>query len=190
MGASTVTVHMAASLDGFIARRDGRVDWLETPDHFEAGETLDPEFVTEFLKSIDCYVMGSRTYETALNFAAAGHGWAYGDTPAFVLTTRRLSQVRPTVEFVSGDLRHIVDGQLRPRFTNIWIAGGGALCGECLRLGLVDEVRLSLMPVLIGEGIPFFQGLDRDVTLHLTESKAYKSGMVALRHQVVRQKQS
>ena len=64
---SRVTIHMVASLDGFIARKDGRVDWLETSDEFEGGETLDPEFVQEFLKTIDCYVMGSRTYETALD---------------------------------------------------------------------------------------------------------------------------
>ena len=183
---STVTVHMAASLDGFIARKDGRVDWLETSDRFEAGQTLDPQFVADFLKSIDCYVMGSRTYETALAFEAAGHGWAYGDKPVFVLTRRALEKIRPTVELVSGELRQLIDHTLRPRFANIWIAGGGALCGECLRQGLVDEVRLSLMPVLIGEGIPFFQGLDRDVALHLLETKAYQSGMVALRHAVVR----
>ncbi len=181
MGASTVTVHMAASLDGFIARKDGTVDWLETSDRFDAGEVLAPEFIAEFLKSIDCYLMGSRTHETALKFEAAGHGWAYGDKPTFVLTRRQLPVVRSTVELVSGDLREIVDQQLRTRFSNIWIAGGGALCGECLRLGLVDEVRLSLMPVLIGEGIPFFQGLDKDVALHLKELKAYTSGMVALR---------
>jgi dihydrofolate reductase len=183
---ATVTVHMAASLDGFVARKDGSVDWLETSDRFDAGEVLEPEFIAEFLRSIDCYVMGSRTYETALNFDKAGHGWAYGDKPTFVLTRRQLPQVRPSVEFLSGDLREIVDRKLRSRFSSIWIAGGGTLCGECLRLGLVDEVRLSLLPVLIGEGIPFFQGLDKDVSLHLKELKAYKSGMVALRHEVVK----
>ena len=67
---SRVTVHMAASLDGFIARKDGRVDWLETSDEFAGGDTMDPEFVAAFLKTIDCYVMGSRTYETALSFEA------------------------------------------------------------------------------------------------------------------------
>jgi dihydrofolate reductase len=67
---SRVTIHMVASLDGFIARRDGRVDWLETSDKFEDGDTMAPEFVEEFLKTIDCYVMGSRTYETALEFEA------------------------------------------------------------------------------------------------------------------------
>src|SRR5262245_30116704 len=61
---SRVTIHMAASLDGFIARQDGRVDWLETSDEFAGGATLEPGFVAEFLKTIDCYVMGSRTYET------------------------------------------------------------------------------------------------------------------------------
>jgi dihydrofolate reductase len=60
---SHVTIHMAASLDGFIARKDGRVDWLETSDEFVGGDTMDPGFVEAFLKTIDCYVMGSRTYE-------------------------------------------------------------------------------------------------------------------------------
>jgi len=67
---SRVTIHMAASLDGFIARKDGRVDWLETADEFVGGDLLDPNLVEAFLKTIDCYVMGSRTYETALNFEA------------------------------------------------------------------------------------------------------------------------
>ena len=74
---SCVTVHMVASLDGFIARKDGRVDWLDASDEFEGGDTLDPEFVQDFLKTIDCYVMGSRTDETALSFEARGLGWAY-----------------------------------------------------------------------------------------------------------------
>ena len=81
-----VTIHMVASLDGFIARKDGRVDWLEAPDEFADGDTLDADFVQEFLKTIDCYVMGSRTYETALDFEAKGLGWSYGDKPTFVLT--------------------------------------------------------------------------------------------------------
>ncbi len=78
---SSVTIHMAASLDGFIARKDGGVDWLETSDEFADGKTMDPELVETFLKTIDCYVMGSRTYETALRFEAQGLGWSYGDNP-------------------------------------------------------------------------------------------------------------
>ena len=181
---SRVTIHMAASLDGFIARKDGRVDWLEISDEFADGETLDPGFVEAFLTTIDCYVMGSRTYETALNFEAQGFGWSYGDKPTFVLTRRDLPRTRDTVELYAGDLAQLVNERLRPRFRSIWFVGGGLVSGECRRLGLADEVRYSILPVLIGEGIPFFDKLDRDVAFHLAEVKAYKSGMVALRYEV------
>jgi dihydrofolate reductase len=181
---SRVTIHMVASLDGFIARRDGRVDWLETSDEFVGGDTMDPEYIEGFLKTIDCYVMGSRTYETALRFEAQGFGWAYGNKPTFALTSRDLSRTRESVEFHSGSLAKFVNERLRPRFRSIWFVGGGAVSGECLRLGLADEVRYSIVPILIGDGISFFEKLDRDVPLHLTEVKAYKNGMVALRYQV------
>jgi dihydrofolate reductase len=182
-----VTIHMAASLDGFIARRDGRVDWLETSDHFEGGDTLTPESVRSFLNSISCYVMGSRTYETALNFEAKGLGWSYGDTPTFVLTRRTLPKNRTTVEFFAGDLRQLVDEKLKPRFRSIWFVGGGEVAAECLQLGLADEVRYSIVPMVIGNGISFFQGLNREVALHLVETTAYTNGIVALRYEVRRQ---
>jgi dihydrofolate reductase len=183
---SRVTVHMAASLDGFIARKDGRVDWLETSDEFAGGDLLDPEFVRAFLKTIDCYVMGSRTYETALGFEAKGFGWSYGDKPTFVLTRRTLPRTRDSVAFHSGDLAEFVNEQLRPKFRSIWVVGGGAVSGECLRRGLADEVRYSILPVLIGDGVPFFDKLDRDVALHLAEVKGYRNGMVELRYDVRR----
>ena len=74
--------------------------------------------------------------------------------------------------------------RLRPAFRSIWIVGGSVVAAECLRLGLADELRYSILPVLIGDGIPFFDKLDRDVALHLTEFNAYKSGMVELRYGV------
>jgi len=175
---------MAASLDGFIARKDGRVDWMETSDEFAGGETMDPGLVEAFLETIDCYVMGSRTYETALGFEARGMGWSYGDKPTFVLTSRELPRVRDSVEFYCGDLAQLVNGRLRPGFRTIWFVGGGMVSAECLRLGLADEVRYSILPILIGDGISFFEKLDRDVALHLVEVKAYKNGMVELRYEV------
>jgi dihydrofolate reductase len=183
---SRVTIHMAASLDGFIARKDGGVDWLETADRFDSGEVLAPEAVAAFLRTIDCYVMGARTYETALDFEAKGLGWSYGDKPTFVLTHRALRKTRSTVEFYAGDLQRFVEEWLRPTFRSIWFVGGGAVAGECLRRGLADELRYSILPVLIGDGIAFFDRLDRDVALHLLEAKAYQSGMLALRYEVRR----
>jgi dihydrofolate reductase len=175
---------MVASLDGFVARKDGSVEWLETSDEFVDGDTLDPGFVEAFLKTIDCYVMGSRTYETALNFEAKGFGWAYGDKPTFVLTHRELPRIRDTVELCSGDLAQLVNERLRPMYRSIWFAGGGELSATCLRLGLADDVRYSILPILIGDWIPFFEKLDKDIALHLAEVKAYKSGMVALHYEV------
>lgn len=181
---SHVTIHMAASLDGFIARKDGRVDWLQTSDEFAGGDTLDPGFIEAFLKTIDCYVMGSRTYETALDFERQGLGWSYGNKHTFVLTTRDLPRTRETVEFYSGDLAQFVNERLRPAFGSIWFVGGGAVSGECLRRGLADEIRYSILPILIGDGLPFFEKLGKDVPLHLAEVKAYRSGVVELRYDV------
>jgi dihydrofolate reductase len=183
---SRVTIHMVASLDGFIARRDGSVDWLETSDNFETGDTLTPEAVEDFLRTIDCYVMGSRTYETALEFEAKGLGWAYGDKPTFVLTRRELRNTRETVQVYSGDLAVLMNERLKPKYRSIWCVGGGEVSGECLRSGLADEVRYLIAPIAIGNGISFFERLDKDVALHLVETKAYQSGVVALRYEVRR----
>jgi len=182
---TVVTIHMAASLDGFIARQDGRVDWMETQDEFPGGETLDPAYVSAVLDGIDCYVMGAKTFETALDFENKGFGWAYGNKPVVVLSTRDLSSSRPVVTFRSGDLKPIFE-ELRSRYRHIWVAGGGRLACDCVRLGIADEIRYSILPVLIGDGIGFFEGLDCDVNLHLLEVKAYRNGMVGMHHRIVR----
>ena len=175
---------MAASLDGFVARKDGSVDWLETADDFADGKTMDAEVVKAFLQDIDCYVMGSRTYETALRFEAKGFGWAYGDKPTFVLTHRNMPRIRDTVELYAGDLTALLNGLLRPKFRSIWVVGGGIVAAECLGLGLIDEIRYSIIPVLIGDGIPFFGPMDRDISLHLARVDAFKSGIVELCYEV------
>jgi dihydrofolate reductase len=181
---SRVTIHMAMSLDGFVARKDGSVDWMETSDSFADGDAMDPGFVAAFLETIDCYVMGSRTYETAIGFEAKGLGWPYGDKPTFVITGRELPRTRKNVEFYAGDLAQLVNGRLRPTFRAIWFVGGSVVSTDCLRLGLADEIRYSILPILIGDGIPFFANLDKDIALHLAGVKAYKSGMVELRYEV------
>lgn len=181
---SRVTIHIAASLDVFIDRSDGSVDWMETSEEFTDGDTRDPEFVAPFLETIDCYVTGSRTDETALGLEARGLGWSYGDKPTFVLTTRDLPRTRGSVEVYSGDLARLVNDSVRPRFRRIWFVGGGAVSGDCLRLGLADEVSASVLPIVIGDGIPLFEKLGTDVALHLAEVKAYRSGMVEPRYEV------
>src|SRR3954465_8257933 len=113
---SRVTMHMAGSLDGLLGRGGGGAAWLETSGEFAGGDTMDPGFVEAFLETIDCYVMGSRTYETALRFEAQGWGGSYGDKPTFGLTSRELPPTRDTVEVPSGDLAQFVNGRLRATF--------------------------------------------------------------------------
>src|SRR6476646_9536301 len=107
--APRVTLHAVSSLDGFIARKDNSVSWMDTGSIYEAGVSISAEEAATFVKAIDCYVLGSRTYEHALEL-----GWPYGDTPTVVVTRRKLSSTRKSVEFYSGDLKALVDEKLAP----------------------------------------------------------------------------
>jgi|SRR5271169_2470243 len=149
-----VTLHIVSSLDGFIAKPDNSVSRLGDPGSvYEAGVSITEEEAANFVKTIDCYVLGSRTYEHALEL-----GWPYGDTPAVVVTGRERPPARQSVEFYSGDLKTLVDVKLAPRYRNIWLVGGAMLCRRFLELGLVDEIILTIAPVLLGEGLRLFDG--------------------------------
>ena len=173
--ALTVTMHVVSSLDGFIARPDNSVAWMETGSVYEAGVSISAEQVATFLKAIDCYVMGSRTYEHALEL-----GWPYGDTPTVVVTERKLSATRKSVEFYSGDLKRLVHEKLAPRYRNIWLVGGAMLSQRFLELGLVDEIRLTIAPVLLGDGLRLFGGSVTEERWDLKNVVAYKNGFVEL----------
>ena len=172
----SVTLHMVSSLDGFIAKKDNSVSWLESNGSiYEAGVSISEEEAAAFVKTIDCYVLGSRTYEHALEL-----GWPYGDTPAIVVTGRERPPARKSVEFYSGDLTTLVDVKLAPQFRNIWLVGGAMLCRQFLELGLVDEIRLTIAPVLLGEGLRLFDGSLAEKSWNLKDVVAYKNGFVEL----------
>ncbi|HUK24380.1 MAG TPA: dihydrofolate reductase family protein [Terriglobales bacterium] len=173
---SRVTLHMVSSLDGFIAKKDNTIAWLDSPGSvYETGISISEEEVAAFLKTIDCYVIGSRAYEHALEL-----GWPYGDTPTVVVTGRPLSSARKSVEFYLGDLKGLVEVKLAPRFRNIWLVGGAMLCQRFLELGLVDEIRLTIAPVLLGDGLRLFGGLTTEQRWNLKNVVAYRNGFVEL----------
>jgi dihydrofolate reductase len=178
-----LTIHMVSSLDGMIAKRDNSVSWFEASSNYEKGVVgEDPE---EFLKNIDCYVMGSRTYEQALALSKS-YGWAYGDKPTVVITNRRLSDERPNIEFYSGDLNKLVNERLKSTYSNVWLVGGPALARDFIRLGLADEIRLAVLPIILGDGIPFFDPAGHEQALRLKDMTAYKNGMVELCYEIVK----
>jgi len=171
---STVTLHVVSSLDGFIAKKDNSVSWMDSSgDVYERGVTDDDG--AEVIQSIDCYVLGSRTYEHALQL-----GWPYGDTPTVVMTKRELPSTRESVEFYSGDLKRLVGEILAPRYGNIWLVGGAMLGQSFLRLGLVDEIRLMIAPVILGDGLHLFGDSGTEQKWHLKSVVAYKNGFVEL----------
>lgn len=179
--AFSITIHMVSSVDGIIAKKDNSVSWFETSDSYAKGIT-EPE-PEEFLKSIDCYVMGSRTYEHALELSKS-YGWAYGDKPTIVLTNRNLQTERENIEFYSGDLNKLVNEELKPRYQNVWVVGGAALTKSFIRLKLADEIRVSVLPILLGDGILFFDQVGQEQALHLKDVTAYKNGMIELWYEI------
>ncbi len=172
----SITLHMVSSLDGFIAKKDNSVSWMDSAGSvYEAGVSVSAEEAAAFLKAIDCYVMGSRTYEHALEL-----GWPYGDTPVIVVSGREWPPARKSVEFYSGDLKALVDEKLAPRYRNIWLVGGAMLCRRFLELGLVDEIRLTIAPVLLGDGLRLFDGPLTEERWNLKNMAAYRNGFVEL----------
>ena len=167
-------MHMVSSLDGFIARKDNSISWLDSTGVYEAGVSISEEEAAIFVKGIDCYVLGSRTYEHALEL-----GWPYGDTPAVVVTGREWPPARKSVEFYSGDLKTLIDLKLAPLYRNIWLVGGAMLCRRFLELGLVDEIKLTIAPVLLGEGLRLFGSMPEE-KWNLKNVVAYRNGFVEL----------
>ncbi|HEX3164660.1 MAG TPA: dihydrofolate reductase family protein [Chitinophagaceae bacterium] len=176
-----ITIHMVSSLDGIIAKKDNSVSWFETSDFYEKG--VSEQNTEEFLKTIDCYVMGARTYEHALELSKS-YGWVYGDVPTIVITHRNLPVDRQNIEIYTGDLNKLVNERLKTKYKNIWVVGGAMLVKDFIRLKLADEIRLSVLPVILGDGTPFFDHIGQEQILHLKDVTAYKTGMVELWYEI------
>ena len=175
---SNITLHMVCSLDGYIAKNDGSIDWMLSKDSFAEGVTLTEKDISDFLASVDCYVMGSHTYEHALEL-----GWPYGETPVFVLSSRPLPKEKETITFYSGDLEEFVE-QTLSQYNNIWMVGGSMLTREFLKQEFVDEIVVTIIPIILGNGLPFFEAIGKEIPLHLKDVKAFTDGMVELSYKI------
>jgi dihydrofolate reductase len=162
------SVFIATSLDGFIARANGELDWLPAGGGEEHGYEA-------FIATVDALVIGRKTYETVLGFDT----WPYGVKPVYVLSTGTLAPAPPgaAVEQLSGAPAEIV-AQLSARgIGHVYIDGGITIQGF-LQAGLIQRLIITRIPVLLGAGIPLFGSLARDINLRHVGTRQYASGLV------------
>ena len=187
-----ISVYIATSLDGFIARSDGSLDWLEgssgdVADSDSTGEgTVEDYGFWEFFNTVDTMVMGRGTFE----FVAGTGQWVYEGKRVIVLSSTLAAgdvpeHLRGKVEILSMSTRELVSKLAAEGAEHVYVDGGVTI-QRFLRAGLVDELILSRMPVLIGSGIPLFGELDADVRLRLVETRSFEGGMVQSRYVVDR----
>ena len=175
------SVFIGASLDGFIARPDGGIDWLDVEGVLENEDYG----YNEFIRDIDAIVMGRGSFEKVLTFDS----WPYGSTRVVVLSTRpvtipeRLSQ---TVEHMAGPPEAIVTRLEERGLTRLYIDGGKTIQGF-LRAGLIDRMTITRLPVILGEGIPLFGATGRDIRLEHVRTHAYPDGLVQTEYRVRRE---
>jgi dihydrofolate reductase len=173
-------VFIATSLDGYIARKNGDLDWLDKANAtVPAGEDCG---YTAFMDSVDVLVMGRNTYEKVLSFGA----WSYGDKPVVVLSSRPVdiaAELAATVTHSSESPQ-----ELHKRFSAEGVKrvylDGGITVQRFLAAGLVDELTITIIPVLLGEGLPLFGPLAADIVLKHNKTKAFDCGFVQVKYEV------
>ena len=169
----TVTFGVANSLDNFIARKDGAVDWLQSSDEVRTR-------MAEYWKTIDTILMGRKTYE----FAAAAGMTSYGGLNTFVFSSTVKDSPDPRVQIIREEAGEFVRKLKEQPGKGICLLGGRLLANSLFKAGVIDEVGFNIHPVLLGSGVPLFLELDRQIDLELLDCKTLKSGCVLVSYRV------
>ncbi len=178
-----ISVYIATSLDGFIARKNGDIDWLDAAVTIPAGEDCG---YYSFFKDVDAMVMGRHTYEKVLSFGK--DKWHYGDTPVIVMSSQPITFVPEW----PGNLHHSSETPLAlcerlngEGIKHVYVDGGITI-GRFLSEGLVDEMTISLIPIILGDGIPLFDRLEADIPLKCLRTTIFECGLVQIKYQIVK----
>ncbi len=178
-----IIVYIATSADGYIARRDGDVEWLNRrPSTADYG-------MTRFYSTIDTILWGRKTYDWALAYdRKTGSKGGMFDTKLanYVFSRKPPKRAAPGVEFVSEPVKTFVQRLRAMPGKHIWMMGGGGLIASFLDAGEIDEFDIHVIPTFIGEGIPLMAPRHRDVSLRLRSARKYPDGVVRLRYEVVK----
>ncbi|MNK59557.1 Dihydrofolate reductase [compost metagenome] len=165
------SVFIAVSLDGYIARRDGGIDWLHSVDM--PGEDYGYQ---AFFDSVDVVLLGRKSYDVVLGFPE----WYYGDKRCVVLTHRPAESLHGE-EFYSGDVAALVQQLGESGVRRIYVDGGEVI-QQFLKAGLIDDLTISVIPILLGDGIRLFAGGEPELPLFLEGSQSWASGLTQLRY--------
>ena len=167
-----VKLFIASSLDGYIAREDGDVSWLFSDADYG---------YSQFFASIDTVLMGRKTYDKLLGF---GIEYPYRGKKSYVFTRSIKRANDPNVEFVSEDAADFVQKLAGSQGGDIWVDGGSEIISALLNAGLIDEIIVSVHPVVLGRGIPLFKNVQRQIDLKLVKSISYPGGLVLLHYEL------
>jgi dihydrofolate reductase len=172
-----VVLYIAASIDGYIARENGAVDWLD----LVAVEGEDYGYAA-FYDSVDALIMGSKTYEEVVQVLSPG-SWPYPGKFSHVLSSRQLATGNPEIVVTSQPLEDVVADLQANGKEMIWLVGGGALVAAMLAKDLIDEIMLFIIPLTLGSGLPLFPPTrQEEKSFELVEVKGYQSGVVQVRY--------
>lgn len=175
------SVFIATSLDGFIARKDGAIDWLVGNEQAASGEDYGYK---AFFDSIDTLVMGRNSYELALTFPE----WPYANKQVVVLSSGTPpipAQLATSVTIMSGTPAEVVQRLYEKNVRHLYIDGGKTIQGF-LDAGLIHEMTITQIPILIGEGLPLFGKVNQDIPLEHIQTRAYKNGFVQSQYRIIR----
>jgi len=168
-----VTLYIATSLDGYIARTDGGIDWLNVVDRPETDYGYQA-----FYETIDALLLGRKTYELALSFG----DWPYPGKPSYVFTRGAEASQRKDVIFTSEPPRALLRALEARGLRRLWLVGGGELVAAFQRERLIDEYIISVIPVLLGSGIPLFPPPGPEMSLAVARCERYPSGLIQLHY--------
>ena len=177
-----IIVYIATSADGYIARPDGDVEWLNRrPRKFDYG-------MRRFYSSIDTLLFGRKTYDWVLDYYKKQKQRPKFDTKVknYVFSRKPPKSKHPDVEFVSGPIKAFSRRLRASPGKHIWMMGGGELIASFLDAGEIDEFEIHVIPNFIGEGIPLLAPRHRDVPLHLRSVRRYPDGVIRVRYRVAR----
>ncbi|MBN2047455.1 MAG: dihydrofolate reductase [Anaerolineaceae bacterium] len=176
------SVFIATSLDGYIARPDGKIDWLDEANALiPAGEDCG---YGAFISTVDAIVMGRKTFEQVLTFGE----WPYGEMPVIVMSRqlRALPEGVPQTVSLSHEEPRVLIEQLAQRGLQQLYVDGGRTIQSFLAEGLIDDLTITLIPVVLGSGLPLFGPMANDLHLQLTYSRTYDFGLVQLTYRVLK----